>query len=99
MAGSRKHAPRRLGDVLRELTASLGIDDKLMQGRVVDMWYEILGERMAGQIESARVKGDRLYVRVKSPAWRQEIHLRRGEWMRRLNEELGRDVISEIVIR
>ena len=99
MSGSRKNSPRPLGEVLREVTRSLGIDGKLQQGRIIATWEEVLGERMAGHVERSWMKGDRLYIRVKSPAWRQEIHLRRQEWRRRLNEELGEDLVSEIVVR
>lgn len=99
MAAARNRSPEALGDILRDLTRSLGIEDRMMQGRVVDTWYEILSEPIRAQVEKAWVKGDRLFVRVKSPAWRQEIHMRRSEWLRRLNEELGRDVVREIVVR
>lgn len=99
MAASRNRSPKPLGDILRELTRSLGIEDRMMQGRVVDTWLEMLSEPIRAQIDRTWIKGDRLFVRVKSPAWRQEIHLRRSEWLKRLNEELGRDVVREIVVR
>lgn len=96
---SRYRTPQSLGSVLKEVISSLGIDSKLNDARVVAAWYEIVGERIGREVEKAWMKGDRLIVRIKSPVWRQELHLNRELWCRRLNEELGEERITDIVFR
>jgi predicted nucleic acid-binding Zn ribbon protein len=96
---SRSRSPRALGSVLKDVTRSLGIDGKLGEGRVIVAWEEIVGPRIAREVTRIRVRGNRLIVQISSPVWRQELHLNRQSWCRRLNEELGEELISEIVFR
>ncbi len=92
-------APQSLGSVLKDVISSLGIDSRLADARIVAVWEDIVGERIGREVEKAWVKGDRLIVKIKSAVWRQELHLNRESWRRRLNEELGEDRINHIVFR
>jgi len=96
---SRSRTPRALGSVLRDVVRSLGIESKLGEGRVIVAWDEIVGPRISQEVTQARVRGTRLIVKIASPVWRNELHLNRNSWCRRLNEELGDELISEIVFR
>ena len=62
-------------------------------------WAVLAGPQINAVTHSAWVKGNRLYVKLTSAAWRQELHLRREEWRRQLNEQLGADLVREIVFR
>jgi len=72
---------------------------KLEVGRIVAAWEDIAGARIGEQVEKTWVRDGKLYVRIKSPVWRQELHLNRLSWCRRLNEELGGGGVTEIVFR
>lgn len=54
---------------------------------------------MKAQVTSSRLEKDRLFVRVTSSAWRHELHAQRKQWCERLNNELGRRAVREIVFR
>ena len=77
----------------------MGFAGPLARGVVIAKWEEMLGEAMQPHIEKSWMKGDKLFVKVRSAAWRQELHLRREEWRKRLNNEVGSDVVREIVFR
>ena len=91
--------PQKLGDVLGEWVRSMGVEGPLARGTVVARWEGILGESLGQHVEKSWVKGSKLFVRVPTAAWRQEFHHRREEWRVRLNEEMGSEVITEIVFR
>lgn len=95
----RRRFPQSLGSVLQEVISSFGIEDKLYQGQIVATWQEIAGERIGREVEKTWVKEGKLFVRIKSPVWRQELHLNRDSWCRRLNEELGEDRVKAIIFR
>jgi len=95
----RTAKPKPLGEILTSVIASLGLDSRMAQGQILAAWEDILSEQMKSTIESSWMSKDKLFVRVTSPAWRQELHLRRKEWCDRLNAELGRDAVSEIIFR
>ncbi len=91
--------PQPLQQVMQGLIDDLGIRRKLDEVRAVEAWAALAGPQINAVTDSAWVKGGRLYVRIHSSAWRQELHLSRSGWRRRLNEQLGGDYISEIVFR
>ena len=95
----RKSAPRPLSSIISDVISSSGIEGKLQQGTVVATWQDIIGEKIGEQVEKTWVKDGKLFVRIKSPVWRQELHLNRTSWCRRLNDELGLDAVKEIVFR
>lgn len=96
---SRYRTPQPLGSVLKDVISSLGIDSKLYNAEVVAAWEDIAGERIGREVDKAWMKGDRLIVRIKSPVWRQELHLNRETWCQRLNEELGAGRVKDIIFR
>lgn len=97
MATSRR--PEPLGKVLHEVIDSLGIGRKLDEARTVEAWAVLAGPQINAVTDSAWVKGDRLYVKIRSAAWRNELHLRRQAWCERLNAQLGAELVREILFR
>lgn len=95
----RSHAPQKLGDVLGQLIRSMGIEGPLARGAVITKWESILGEKMMQHVDKSWMRGDKLYVRVSSSAWRHELHLQREQWRLRLNQEVGSDAVREIIFR
>jgi predicted nucleic acid-binding Zn ribbon protein len=91
--------PQRLGDVLSGVIDELGLRKKLDEARVVEAWKGVAGPQVERETERAWVKGGRLYVKIQSAAWRQELQMQRGRWKERLNDELGRALVDEIVFR
>lgn len=91
--------PRPLGDVLREVINNLGIRKELDAARTIEAWAILAGPQINGVTESAWIQGDRLYVKISSSTWRHELHLSRRIWRDRLNNQLGSELVSEIVFR
>lgn len=91
--------PQRLGDVLDGVIDEMGLRKKLDEARVVEAWEATAGPQVRDVTERAWVKSGRLYVKIQSAAWRQELQMQRGRWKERLNNELGRALVDEIVFR
>jgi predicted nucleic acid-binding Zn ribbon protein len=92
-------SPQPLGDVLQDVIDRLGMRDKIDEARVVETWATIAGDRVNAVTESVWMKGDTLFVKISSAAWRQELHMNRRAWRDRLNDALGRDIVGEIMFR
>jgi predicted nucleic acid-binding Zn ribbon protein len=72
---------------------------KIDEARVIETWAALAGPQINGVTQSAWMKGSTLYVKIRSAAWRQELHLRRRAWRDRLNAEVGADLVEAIVFR
>ncbi len=91
--------PQSLNEVLRALIGDLGIKRQIDEARAVESWTAVAGPQINKVTSSAWVKGDVLFVKIKSPAWRHALHVQRGQWRERVNEHLGADIVREIVFR
>ena len=89
--------PQPLGEVMQALIDRMGLRKKIDEARIVEAWATLAGATINGVTDKAWVKGGRLYVRINSAAWRHELHLRRQAWRARLNDQLGDELVQEIV--
>ncbi len=94
-----RHAPQRLGSLLDSLIGNMGIRKQIDAARTIEGWAVVAGPQINGMTQKAWVRGDRLYVKLTSAAWRHELHHQRRAWRDRLNEHLGADLVREIVFR
>jgi len=95
----RSRTPQKIGDILGQWVKSMGIAGPMARGVVVAKWETLLSEQMQQHVERSWMKGDKLFVQVRSAAWRQELHHQREEWRRRLNQELGTEAVKQIIFR
>ena len=95
-AGDR---PKRLGDLLPDVVSKLDTGGKIDEARVVEAWAMLVGPQINNVTESVWMRGRQLFVKIESPAWRQELHLQRSQWRDRLNNELGESLVEGIVFR
>jgi predicted nucleic acid-binding Zn ribbon protein len=95
----RHEGPQPLGSVMKQLIDQLGIRKKIDAARVIETWAALAGPQINGVTDSVRLRGRTLHVKIRSSAWRHELHLQRGQWCRRLNEQLGEDLVEAIAFR
>jgi len=75
----RRQPPKRVGDVLPDVAASLGIEGELRFARQVAAWQRIVAERVpaaAGSSSLLALQPPALVVSAASPIVAQEIRLR-----------------------
>jgi len=85
-----------VGDILDVLVGRLGLKQRLKQAEAVRKWDEIVGERIACETQAEIVRGKTLFVKVTSPIWAQELSFLKPEIMKKLRQEIGRGVITDI---
>lgn len=81
--------------ILRNLRAQ-GLETPLLQKRLVEAWPVVAGEAIARYTTDAHIYNQTLYVRLSVPALRADLSMRRQEFVRRLNEYVGNQVIADI---
>ncbi len=90
---------KSLGDALGGVIDQLGIRRKLDETRAIEAWSQIAGATINEVTVSVWVERKKLLVKISSSVWRQELHLQRRAWLKRLNEQAGANVVQEIVFR
>ena len=91
--------PQSIKDVLGEFVTK----NKLQKGiDVVDVktaWVSVMGPAIAKYTDRIKLDGKRLIVQLNSSVLRSELGYGREKIIKNLNEELGREVIGELVLR
>ena len=87
-----------LGEILMKLLRDEGLETPLQQKRLIDAWETVAGTMVARYTTEKFIKNQTLFVKITSPALRQDLAMMRTQLMRRLNEQVGALVITEIKV-
>lgn len=98
MDRSTKSGPARVGSVLENVVARLGLDRNLDDYRIWQAWDDVVGPAVARNAQPVRIDSRRLVVAVRNNMWMQELSLLRDHLCERLNEWMGRNVVGEIFL-
>ncbi len=94
----RKNA-QTLQEVMTRVLREQHLEDPLNELRLIEKWPEIVGAPLAAQTEKLYIKDRTLFLHVKSAIVRNELRVMRPKLIERLNETVGVNVISDIVLR
>ena len=81
--------------ILRNLR-SQGLETPLLQKRLIEAWPVVAGEAIARYTTEVSIRNQTLFVRLRVPALRADLSMRRQEFVQRLNEYVGNQVIADI---
>ena len=88
-----------LKDLVMRNMRKQGLETPLLQKRLVEAWPIVAGELIARYTTYVRIYNQTLLVRLSIPALRADLSMRRQEYVRRLNEYVGNQVITDIQFR
>jgi predicted nucleic acid-binding Zn ribbon protein len=87
----------KLGDAIREMIEAYGLKSKLSEATLVESWGKVVGQMIAKHTKDLYIKNKKLFVRIDSPALKNELTYSRTAILDSLNKEAGGKVIKEIV--
>ena len=73
-----------------------GLETPLLQKRLMEAWPVVAGEAISRYTGSVTIRNQTLYVHLTSPALRADLSMQRKEYVKRLNEYVGSQVITDI---
>lgn len=76
-----------------------GLETPLNEHRLINAWSQILGPAVNNYTKELFIKNQILYVQLTSSVLRQELMMNRKILVRRLNDHVGAQVITDIVLR
>ncbi len=87
-----------LAFILEQYFRKVGISSPVKRYSVFRIWGETVGPRIAAVTEPTRISGDRLFVKVKSDVWRNELVFHKAELLQKINQRLEGEVIRDIIL-
>lgn len=87
-----------LHDVLQSWMRENGVDEKLLESRIIIHWEEWMGATINKYTEKIWVNKNQLYIKVSSAALRQELLFSREQIKKNVNEKLETEFIKNVSI-
>lgn len=87
---------RSIGELLPEFLRNEGLETPLLQKRLIDSWDAVVGAPIVAYCGEKFIKNQTLFVKLQNPALRADLTMNRSILVRRLNEQVGAQVIADI---
>ncbi|MEY3343626.1 MAG: hypothetical protein RL090_1310 [Bacteroidota bacterium] len=95
----RNHHESPLGDIVKQFTEEYRLKDKLNQVEVVRIWGLCMGPVISKNTRDIKFKDGTLQIRIASAPLKQELEFRKKEIITRLNDEMGAELVLDVIIR
>lgn len=87
-----------LSEVLSQFLRHEGLETPLLQRRLVNAWDTIVGPTIAQYTSDKFIQNQVLFIKIINPALRQDLSMMRSELVKRLNNAVGSQIITEVRI-
>jgi predicted nucleic acid-binding Zn ribbon protein len=94
-----KHNEHSLKEVIDQLLKAYKLDDKLAERRLIASWESVMGAMIAKHTLDLYIKHKQLFVSLDSAALRNELSLAKTKIVKMLNDEVGTEVINEVILK
>ena len=88
-----------VGDVLKQIIDTNKLQPGMDQVSVKDAWKSLMGNGVNTYTRNVVLKGGTLYVELTSAVLREELGYGKDKIIQMINEELGREVVRDVVLR
>ncbi len=87
-----------LGRVLKRTLKDFGVEKTVRRYQALEIWPEVVGERIAEVTEPVSLSGRKMLIRVKQDVWRHELLYHLPEIIQKINEKVGIQAVDEILL-
>jgi len=88
---------RPLGEVIRELIETYHLEGKLNEIKIIHSWEKVVGTPITKYTKNIYIHKGKLFVKLDSPALKNELSYNASVIIERLNAEVGSKVVEEII--
>ena len=93
----KKKEPEKIGNVLDLFLRERGYATICKEYDAVSRWKQIAGEKIANETECTGIENGKLFVKVSSASWRQELVYMKEHLIKSINRETGCNTILDII--
>ncbi len=91
--------PRHINEIVQSFFKSRNWRQRVDGYNFFDSWEDILPPEIALNTKPLKIQNNNLFLMVKNHIWASEIVIRKGEIINILNQEIGQNLIENIIIK
>ena len=88
-----------IGDVLKQFISQNKLEAGMDIVNVRDAWKNLMGNGVNNYTTEIQLKGSTLYVALSSAVLREELSYGKEKIIKMINEELRKDLVTNLVLR
>jgi predicted nucleic acid-binding Zn ribbon protein len=96
MKGSNQYT---LKEAIQDLIKAYDLSGRLSESRILQSWEDVTGRVIARHTQSLYIRNKILYVKLDSPALKNELLFARQKIVDMLNNAVGEKVVEDIIFR
>jgi predicted nucleic acid-binding Zn ribbon protein len=93
------HNTKSLGEAIREFITAMKWDEKINETSIIGDWEKIVGRIVQMHTTKIKLKDGQLTLWVDSSALRHELHMRKQQLIKRINDFYHASIVRDIVLR
>lgn len=95
----KRNDAQQIGDMIRRFFRQNGLESPLNEYRLMHAWNDVVGPVISRYTTNLYIKNQILYVHLSSSVLREELMMGRDMLVRNLNQQVGAQVIVNIIFR
>ncbi|MQP24912.1 DUF721 domain-containing protein [Flavobacterium sp. LMO8] len=88
-----------IGDVLKQFITQNKLEAGIDVVNVRDAWKNLMGNGVNNYTTEIQLKGSTLYVALSSAVLREELSYGKDKIIKMINEELRKDLVTNLILR
>ena len=86
----------KLKTALEKTLKEAGAQKMVTKGKAITLWSKVAGKEISKATEATHIEKGVLFVKTKSPAWRNELMFQKEEIVKKFNNLLKKRIIKDI---
>ncbi len=87
---------QHIAKALKKLIKSTGLNKGLDQQKAIEVWQDVVGDKISNNTETVSVERGIITVKAKTPTWRQELYLQKEQIIKKINSKVNKKIIKDI---
>ena len=94
----RKSNTSTVGEAIKDLLNVYRLQSKFDEARLIESWEQLMGKSIAARTTRLFIKDKKLFVQVNSAPLKNELNLSKSKIIEIFEEEIGKDIIQQVVL-
>ena len=91
-----KREVKPVDDLVLQFLRHTGLETPLLQRRLINAWEDVAGELVAKYTVEKHISNQTLMVKISNPALRADLSMMRSQLVKRLNEQVGAMIVTDV---
>lgn len=95
----KKYNDQPISEVLKAMVEQNNWKSKLYQTKIKEIWVLKMGATISSYTKELKLRGKKLFIRIDSAPLRQELAFSKTKIISIMNEGLGEEYITDVIVR